>query len=80
MGTVPVLAGTLQANEEIKSILGLPLKFTNGMFFFNLMENTFEFVDIKKNPSCPACSNTNEGEPFYIKNNYTEEVDECEIK
>jgi len=44
------------------------------------MENTFEFVDIKKNPSCPACSNTNEGEPFYIKNNYTEEVDECEIK
>ena len=82
MGTVPVLAGTLQANEAIKSILGLPLKFTNGMFFFNLMENTFEFVDIKKNPSCPACSNTDEDEdkPFYLGNNYTDEVDECEIR
>ena len=78
MGTVPVLAGTLQANEAIKSILGLPLKFTNGMFFFNLMENTFEFVDIKKNPNCPVCSNTDE--PFYLENNYSDEVDECEIR
>ena len=78
IGTVPAVAGTLQANEAIKSILGIPLKFTNGMFFFNLMENTFEFINIKKNPSCPVCSNTNE--PFYLKNNYTDEVDECEIR
>ncbi|QEE17827.1 ThiF family adenylyltransferase [Promethearchaeum syntrophicum] len=78
IGTVPVIAGTLQANEAIKSILGLPLKFTNGFFFFNLMENTFEFVNIKKNPSCPVCSNPDE--PFYLKNQYTDEFDECKIK
>ena len=78
MGTVPVIAGTLQANEAIKSILGLPLKFTDGMFFFNLMENTFEFVNIKKNPSCLVCSNPDE--PFYLKNTYTDDNDECKIE
>jgi len=78
MGTVPVIAGTLQSNEAIKSILGLPLKFTDGMFFFNLMENTFEFVNIKKNPSCLVCSNPDE--PFYLKNTYTDDNDECKIE
>ncbi|MHA1920928.1 MAG: HesA/MoeB/ThiF family protein [Promethearchaeota archaeon] len=75
IGTVPVIAGTLQANEAIKSILGLPLKFTNGMFFFNLMENTFDFVKIKRNLKCPACSNPQE--PYYMKNEYSDRFRNC---
>jgi molybdopterin/thiamine biosynthesis adenylyltransferase len=55
MNTVPNFAGILQANEAIKSILGLTGKFLNGFFMFDLSENTFEFVSIKRNPNCPIC-------------------------
>ena len=56
MGTIPSFAGILQANEAIKVILGLPTRFTDGLFAFDLLVNSFDFIPIKRDPTCKACS------------------------
>jgi len=76
IGTNPILAGTLQANEAIKSILGLPSGFTDTMFLFDLLQNSFELVLLKKNPACKACSNPDY--PYYQEAKYANPIDACE--
>ncbi|WP_371804670.1 ThiF family adenylyltransferase [Candidatus Lokiarchaeum ossiferum] len=56
MGTIPTFAGVLQANEAVKFLLGLPLKFINGMFSFDLLMSSFDLIQILKDKSCKACS------------------------
>lgn len=68
LGTVPSFAGILQANEAIKSISGLELNFINGMFAFDLLVGSFDFVKIKKDNNCKACSNPKI--PFYAEEDY----------
>ncbi|WP_457556728.1 HesA/MoeB/ThiF family protein [Candidatus Harpocratesius sp.] len=78
INTVPSFAGILQANEAIKSIVGLPQKFTNGLFTFDLRENSFDFIPIKQNPECAACSHPEI--PFYKTENYNVDLDQCNIQ
>ncbi|MHA1519708.1 MAG: HesA/MoeB/ThiF family protein [Promethearchaeota archaeon] len=77
INTIPSFAGILQANECIKSILGKRRKFLNGVFFFDLGENSFDFVPIKRNPKCKACSDTKNA--FYKSETYERDGDQCEI-
>ncbi|MHA1672103.1 MAG: HesA/MoeB/ThiF family protein [Promethearchaeota archaeon] len=77
INTVPSFAGILQANEAIKSIVGKKKKFLNGIFFFDLAENSFNFVSIKRNPECRACADPTK--PFYLSENYERDADQCEL-
>ena len=76
LGTIPSFAGILQANEAIKSLSGLELNFINGMFAFDLLVGSFDFVKIKKDDNCKACSNPKI--PFYMKADYYTPSDICE--
>jgi adenylyltransferase/sulfurtransferase len=68
MGTVPSFAGILQANEAIKLILGLSTRFTDGLFAFDLLANSFDFIPIKRDPTCKACSQSKL--PFFESEDY----------
>lgn len=76
LGTNPIIAGTLQANEAIKSILSLPPGFTNALFVFDLLQNSFDTISLKKNPTCKACSDPDY--PYYQEAKYAKSVDACE--
>jgi molybdopterin/thiamine biosynthesis adenylyltransferase len=76
IGTNPIIAGTLQANEAIKSILGLPPGFTNALFLFDLLQNSFDTISLKKNPVCKACSDPDY--PYYQEANYGNPVEACD--
>ncbi len=56
LGTVPALAAILQANEAIKSLIGLPAGFTGRFFNFDLLDDSFNDIKVKINPECKACS------------------------
>jgi molybdopterin-synthase adenylyltransferase len=77
LGTASGLGGVMQANEAIKSILGLKTKFTNRLFVFDLLEGSFEYLDIKRHPQCRACSNPLE--PFYRIADYGELPYACHV-
>ena len=78
MGTVPDFAGILQANEAIKSILGLNNRMTNRFLDFDLLENSFRFFNISDLPKCDVCSNPRE--PFYLTYDYGAPGYECHIQ
>ena len=53
LGTVPMLFGTLQANQAIKKILGIE---TGSSFLtFDLITLQSQPLDLPRNPSCPLC-------------------------
>jgi molybdopterin-synthase adenylyltransferase len=58
IGTVAGLMGIIQANEIIKYILGAGELLTGKLLMFDALENSFEKIDIKKNPYCAVCSNS----------------------
>jgi molybdopterin/thiamine biosynthesis adenylyltransferase len=68
LGTVPALAATLQANEAIKYILGLPAGFNNRLFLFDLLDGSFNDIKVKINPECRACSDLTK--PLYKTEDY----------
>lgn len=78
MGTVPAFAGNLQANEAIKSIIGLNDKLMKGLFLFDLMYNTFEMIKVKKHQDCPACQKENPN--YYKEQNYSEFDNRCNLE
>jgi molybdopterin/thiamine biosynthesis adenylyltransferase len=57
MGAAPGFAATLQANEAITSILGIGNRVTNRLFVFNLLDNSFDSLDIAGLEPCPVCLN-----------------------
>ncbi len=75
IGTNPTLAGTLQANEAIKSVLGLESRFAGEMLLFDLLDDTFEWISLKRNPSCKACSDPSI--PYYKTASYQSGDDSC---
>ncbi|MCK5093088.1 MAG: HesA/MoeB/ThiF family protein [Spirochaetes bacterium] len=75
LGTVPALAATIQANEAIKSILGLETRFTDQLFLFDLLHDSFEFMKAKINPECKACSDPET--PFFQTENYGQPGNTC---
>lgn len=77
MGTVPSFAGLIQANEAIKSILGLNSKLINHIFAFNLLDYNFDLIHIERNQNCPSCSHP-ENEYFKTQNYKIEK--NCQVK
>lgn len=75
LGTVPAMAAVLQANEAIKSVLGLPSGFTDRFFNFDLLDDTFNDIKVKPNPDCKACSDLTK--PLYETEDYGRFGGEC---
>ena len=55
IGLIPGIIGSIQANEAIKHILGIGDLITNKMLFLDLLKNSFNFIEIKRNEECMAC-------------------------
>lgn len=75
LGTVPALAAILQANEAIKSVIGLPSGFTDRFFNFDLLDDSFNDIKVKINPECKACSDLTK--PLFETENYGRFGGEC---
>jgi molybdopterin/thiamine biosynthesis adenylyltransferase/rhodanese-related sulfurtransferase len=55
MGTLPGLAGTLQANEAIKLILGTGQPLVGRLLIFDAASVEFREIAVVRDPACPAC-------------------------
>lgn len=56
MGMVAGWAGSIQALEAVKIILGLGDLLTGRIFSFNALDMSFCMTVLDKNPECPLCS------------------------
>lgn len=56
LGAVPGVFGSMQAAEAIKLITGVGTPLKGRMLMGDLSENTWEQVDVERDPSCPVCS------------------------
>ena len=52
MTTLAGIAGSLQANEVIKSILNFKNGFNGNIMIFNALNSNFRKVKLLKNPNC----------------------------
>ena len=52
MTTLAGMAGSLQANEVIKSILNIKSKKKGNLLIFNSLNSDFRTVKLLKNPDC----------------------------
>jgi molybdopterin/thiamine biosynthesis adenylyltransferase len=52
LGTLPATIAAIQCNEAIKLLLGRPLA---GLIIYDVWNQCFETMNIKRNPDCPAC-------------------------
>ncbi|MDC0426930.1 ThiF family adenylyltransferase, partial [Pelagibacteraceae bacterium] len=57
--TVAGIAGTLQANEVIKSIIEKENKLIGKMIIFNSLKLDFRKVKLTKNKNCKICAKNN---------------------
>ncbi len=55
LGVLPGTIGTLQATEAIKLILGIGDTLIGRLLLYNALDMSFEFVRLRKNPSCKVC-------------------------
>ena len=55
LGILPGVVGLLQANEVMKLILGKGRPLTGRLLFLNLLATQFQELEIRKDPTCPAC-------------------------
>jgi molybdopterin/thiamine biosynthesis adenylyltransferase len=62
--------GILQAGEVLKLILGKGDLFTNRLLYVDLLNNDFNIIEIKPQPTCPACGEskiTELREEYYVE-------------
>jgi molybdopterin-synthase adenylyltransferase len=78
MGAAPGMAGMIQANEAIKSITGAGKMHTDRLMIFNLLDCSFDFLDIASLTRCAAC--TQPQEPFYKTFDYGAAVPVCHLR
>tara|TARA_Y100000590_G_C15056269_1_gene764589 strand:- start:347 stop:574 length:228 start_codon:yes stop_codon:yes gene_type:complete len=52
MTTLAGIAGSLQANEVVKSILNFKNNLNGNIMFFNSLNSNFRKVKLLKNPAC----------------------------
>ena len=52
MTTLAGIAGSLQANEVIKSILNIKNSLNGNIMIFNSLSSSFRKVKLSKNPNC----------------------------
>jgi adenylyltransferase/sulfurtransferase len=55
LGVLPGTIGTLQATEALKLILGIGETLSGRLLLFNALDMSFDFVTLRKNPSCKIC-------------------------
>jgi len=55
LGVLPGTIGTLQATEALKLILGIGTPLIGKLMLYNALDQSFEFVKLKKNPKCKVC-------------------------
>jgi molybdopterin/thiamine biosynthesis adenylyltransferase len=55
MGTLPGIAGTLQANEAIKLVLGVGELLVGRLLTFDASSVEFREITVPRDPACPAC-------------------------
>ncbi len=56
LGVVPGIMGTLQASEALKLLLGIGDTLAGRLLLFDALETTFQELILRRDPSCPACS------------------------
>jgi adenylyltransferase/sulfurtransferase len=56
LGVLPGTVGTLQATEALKLILGIGESLIGRLLLYNALDMSFEFVTLRKNPSCKVCA------------------------
>lgn len=56
LGVLPGVAGTLQATEVVKLILGIGDPLIGRLLSFNLLDVRFHEMRFPKDPDCPVCS------------------------
>ncbi len=56
LGVVPGMAGTLQASEAIKLVTGVGQPLTGQLLTFDVLENRFRTLTLRKDPHCPVCA------------------------
>jgi sulfur-carrier protein adenylyltransferase/sulfurtransferase len=54
-GVIPGIVGSIQATEAIKLALGLGDTLTGRLLLIDAMRMRFRTIEIRKDPSCPAC-------------------------
>lgn len=52
LGSLPATIAAIQCNETIKLLLG---RHPTGLLIYDVWNQCFDVVDIKRNPYCPAC-------------------------
>jgi molybdopterin/thiamine biosynthesis adenylyltransferase/rhodanese-related sulfurtransferase len=55
LGILPGTIGTLQATEALKVLLGIGQPLIGRLLLYNALDASFEFVKLRKNPSCRVC-------------------------
>ncbi|OPY30863.1 MAG: putative adenylyltransferase [Methanomassiliicoccales archaeon PtaU1.Bin124] len=55
IGAVAGTFGCMEANEAIKTILGLPGVLQGRLLIGDLLEQSWETIDVERNPHCPVC-------------------------
>jgi len=55
LGVLPGTIGTLQATEALKLILGIGEPLIGKLMLYNALDQSFEFVKLRKNPGCKVC-------------------------
>jgi molybdopterin/thiamine biosynthesis adenylyltransferase/rhodanese-related sulfurtransferase len=58
VGTLPGLAGTLQANEVLKLLLGVGQPLVGRLLLFDARSAEFSEIRVPRDPDCPACGAT----------------------
>jgi len=55
VGLVPGVLGCLEANEAIKYILGIGELLTNKIMYIDLLQNSYNFIEVHRDENCIAC-------------------------
>jgi molybdopterin/thiamine biosynthesis adenylyltransferase len=57
IGFIPGILGCLEGNEALKYILNIGELIVNKILYIDLLKNSFNFIDLYRNPQCIACGN-----------------------
>lgn len=71
LGVLPGMVGTLQANEAIKYLLGLPTPLSNHLLLVEALDLEFRRIQLQSNPDCMACGKPKQpGQPEQLSHAY----------
>ena len=54
LGVLPGIIGSLQANEALKIVMGLP-RLTGRLLLFDALDTSFREVNLRRDPNCAVC-------------------------